>query len=94
METYVNVTLAFPWGGEGLEVGVCSELGYTTNVACPFSQPIDWAPAALMRPVCEAQCGCTYPDCEDTRDRWLAGQLCSMCGPRYNAPITLECYHQ
>ena len=36
----MNVTLAFPWGGEGLEVGLCSELGYTTNVACPFSQVI------------------------------------------------------
>jgi transforming growth factor-beta-induced protein len=36
LQAYINVTLAYDWGGDGLELGVCSDAGYSTPVDCPF----------------------------------------------------------
>jgi uncharacterized surface protein with fasciclin (FAS1) repeats len=91
MMHYINVTVAWSWGGLGLQVGQCSELGLNTPIPCP-SNSIEWAPPELMRPLCEERCNCDFPDCHG-RDNWRTGHLCPLCGPRFNEPIEVQCYH-
>jgi uncharacterized surface protein with fasciclin (FAS1) repeats len=73
-----------------LELGVCSSIGYRNG---PYPKTgVDWAPAALMRKICEQQCDCTYPNCKDQPDDPKAGKWCSLCGPKFNAPITVNLF--
>ena len=62
LQAYIKATLAFEWAGH-LELGLCGEAGYATPATCPFQQPFQWAPPALMRPACDKQCNCNFPDC-------------------------------
>jgi uncharacterized surface protein with fasciclin (FAS1) repeats len=89
LQEYIDVTLAFDWAGH-LELGLCSEAGYAVPAPCPFKQPIQWAPPALMRPVCEERCGCDFP-CPKAHDG-PHQHFCSLCGPKFNAPISIQCY--
>jgi uncharacterized surface protein with fasciclin (FAS1) repeats len=36
LRAYINVTLAYDWGGDGLEIGLCGDAGYSTPAECPF----------------------------------------------------------
>jgi uncharacterized surface protein with fasciclin (FAS1) repeats len=36
LHAYINVTLAYDWGGDGLEIGLCDDAGYNTPAECPF----------------------------------------------------------
>jgi uncharacterized surface protein with fasciclin (FAS1) repeats len=36
LRAYINVTLAYSWGGNGLEIGLCGDAGYSTPSECPF----------------------------------------------------------
>ena len=36
LHAYINVTLAYDWGGDGLEIGLCGDAGYSTPAQCPF----------------------------------------------------------
>jgi len=95
LRSYIDATLAFDWAGH-LELGLCSQAGYAKAATCPFQQPIQWAPEGLMRPVCEIKCSCNFPDCctspGSCRDNAKAGKFCSLCGPKFNAPINIQCY--
>ena len=91
LQAYIDVTLAFEWAGH-LELGLCSEVGYALAAPCPFKQPFEWAPPALMRPVCEKQCGCNFPDCTGREARDGIHNFCSLCGPKFNTPISIQCY--
>ena len=56
------------------------------------STAIEWAPPALMRPVCEKQCGCNFPNCTGREAHDGIHNFCSLCGPQFNAPISIQCY--
>jgi len=84
-----------------LEVGRCKDIGY--NSSAGGSQGTPWtAGAKLMGPICAEQCHCTfgsitrnatYPYCKDQPDDPKVGKWCSLCGPKYNQPITVDLYN-
>ena len=62
---------------------------------------VDWAPELLMDAICQKQCLCNYdgknrttplPKCPDVPDDPKAGKWCSLCGPKYNAPIQIDLF--
>jgi len=59
---------------------------------------INWAPTKLMQPICVDLCDCNYgssdpsTDCTDVPDNPLAGKWCSLCGPKFNEPINIDCF--
>ena len=59
---------------------------------------IDWAPTKLMQPICVDLCDCNYgssdpsTDCTDVPDNPLAGKWCSLCGPKFNKPVNIDCF--
>ena len=73
-----------------LELGRCADKGYTKPTLYPFKLP--WAPKQLMSAICSKQCKCNFPDCPDQPDDPSAGTWCSLCGPKFNAPIVLKVY--
>ena len=83
-----------------LEVGRCKDIGYDSPAG--GNQGISWtAGPKLMGPICAEQCHCTYgfsrnatyPSCKDQPDDPNAGKWCSLCGPKYNQPITIDLYN-
>ena len=64
----------------------------------PGGRTIDWAPKKLMEPLCLEHCECDYrgdPDtipCKDVPDNPLAANWCSLCGPKFNRPIEIQCF--
>lgn len=85
-----------------LEVGRCKDTKVYTSG--PFGiQGITWTSKALMGPICAEQCHCTFgasplspstlPYCKDQPDDPSAGKFCSLCGPKYNKPITISLYN-
>merc|ERR1712166_762524 len=69
------------------------------------SSTIDWAPRKFMVPICTLHCDCNYcgsstRDCNydpstagtDVPDNPLAARWCSLCGPKFNAPIDVHCF--
>jgi len=61
------------------------------------SQMINWATPAgsnLMRFTCDMLCDCKYPDCPDVPDKPTEGKFCSLCGPKFNAPIRIDYYFE
>jgi hypothetical protein len=58
-----------------------------------------WAEIELMRAVCSGDdpkfgpgCGCDYPHCPDQPDDPGHNRFCSLCGPRFNAPIEIRLF--
>merc|ERR1740133_647338 len=83
-----------------LELGRCKDIGYDSDAG--GSQGTAWTPGKkLMGPICAEQCHCSYgsygntsyPHCKDQPDDPKAGKWCSLCGPKYNQPITVELYN-
>ena len=71
------------------------------NIPCftmpePVNKTIDWAPAKLMQNICVSHCECDYSGggipCKDVPDNPLAASWCSLCGPKFNRPIELQCF--
>ena len=59
----------------------------------PDNRTIDWAPNKLMEPICLQHCECNYrKDCKDVPDNPLAASWCSLCGPKFNRPIEIQCF--
>jgi hypothetical protein len=64
----------------------------------PDNRTIDWAPAKLMQPICLEHCECDYSaqpgtiHCKDVPDNPLAASWCSLCGPKFNKPIEVQCF--
>ena len=47
----------------------------------------------MMTVVCDLKCKCVYPDCKDVEDDPNTNHWCSLCGPKYNAPINVTLYN-
>lgn len=47
-----------------------------------------------FKPWCEARCGCggLFHPCKDVPDEPAKHKYCSLCGPKYNAPIEVQLY--
>jgi len=96
LQEYINATLAFSnkvqreW--PELVLGQCNEIGYSRPAPCFGSSEAQWAPAQFMGPICSKHCGCLYPHCKDVPDNPAAATWCSLCGPRYNGPVNVECW--
>ena len=64
----------------------------------PDNRTIDWAPKKLMQPICLEHCECNYrggdsrTSCKDVPDDPLAASWCSLCGPKFNRPIEIQCF--
>ena len=65
---------------------------------------VPWASDALMQATCSAFCNCGYqcptckpnralPACRDKADQPGAHKYCSLCGPKFNAPILISYYY-
>jgi hypothetical protein len=53
------------------------------------SEAVPWTTSTLMKNTCSAVCDCNYPLCPDSPDVPRNHQYCSLCGPKFNAPITV-----
>lgn len=103
LQAYVNTTLAFykpAFAGSNLQLGRCQftagfnkYVGQETNVV--------WAPDDLMNFICKVQCQCSFdgknadlPKCSDDikPDDPDTQHWCSLCGPKFNDPITVDFY--
>ena len=87
----------------GLELGRCADKNYT--VRPERADNVKWAPDELMSGICAKQCNCNFclrpapwckapqlPSCVDEPDDPKAGKWCSLCGPKYNKPITVNLF--
>jgi uncharacterized surface protein with fasciclin (FAS1) repeats len=61
------------------------------------SKNVSWTQPNLMAAVCSGGnrkfgggCGCDYPYCPDIPDNPGAHRFCSLCGPKFNAPIAIN----
>merc|ERR1711865_1000389 len=107
LQRYIDITVKFYSNSfsktlSKLEVGRCKDTKVYTSG--PFGiQGISWTTGALMDPICAEQCHCTFsynpfkpgtlPRCQDQPDDPKAGKFCSLCGPKYNQPITISLYN-
>lgn len=51
------------------------------------SESVSWTTSTLMKNTCGNVCDCNYPLCPDSPDVPRNQQYCSLCGPKFNAPI-------
>ena len=76
----------------------CVDIPSGPSPFLPDNRTIDWAPAKLMQPICLEHCECDYsarselPPCKDVPDNPLAASWCSLCGPKFNKPIEVQCF--
>jgi len=104
LQRYEDITVLFyKWSLatnlNPLEVGRCKDIGFLDSAG--GIQGTLWANKELMDPICAKQCHCTYgfsfnatlPYCKDQPDDPTAGKWCSLCGPKYNQPITIDLYN-
>ena len=65
------------------------------NCANPNPIQAEWAPKNMMAIICDrrCRCKCKYPDCKDVPDDPKSAHWCSLCGPKYNAPIGVTLYN-
>jgi uncharacterized surface protein with fasciclin (FAS1) repeats len=97
LQEYINDTLAYSRSPGSvwppLELGTCSQANYSRPGGCNFSHPAQWAPSDLMGGLCLTHCSCVYGlDCRDVPDNPSQRRWCSLCGPRYNSPVTVQCW--
>lgn len=51
---------------------------------------VSWTTPTLMKNTCSNVCDCNYPLCPDSPDNPRNSQYCSLCGPKFNAPIEVK----
>ena len=86
-----------------LKQGTCKENGCGTLLPgcpsrkpnCDYPNPImaEWAPKKMMKIICDTSCNCNYPGCPDVPDDPKTKHWCSLCGPKFNAPIGITLYN-
>ena len=87
-----------------LKQGTCKENGCGTLLpGCPSRKPncnnpnpimAEWAPKKMMKIIfCDTSCNCNYPRCPDVPDDPKTKHWCSLCGPKFNAPIGITLYY-
>lgn len=98
LTAYVTLTLKYySYFGQDLELGRCKSRGYPTEAGT--IQGIYWTTGALMNPICLEKCNCVYSSgfthtCRDVPDDPKAATWCSLCGPKFNAPITVNLFNK
>jgi hypothetical protein len=76
----------------------CIDIPSGPSPFLPDNRTIDWGPAKLMKPICLQHCECDYrgdPEgnpCKDVPDNPSAASWCSLCGPRFNRPMEIQCF--
>ena len=108
LRAYEDITLALygvynvigQKGDLGLELGRCADKNFTRSVG--QAKNVNWAPVELMSGICKKQCNCNFcpvpgpckaPQCVDEPDDPKAEKWCSLCGPKYNKPITVNLFN-
>merc|ERR1711865_650057 len=86
-----------------LKQGTCKENGCGTLLpGCPSNKPncdypnpimAEWAPKKMMQIICDTACNCNYQSCSDVPDDPKTKHWCSLCGPKFNAPIGITLYN-
>lgn len=97
VRTYVATTIEL----YALGLNMTGTRRYLTSGACSQRnrprkgqiETIKWADPALMGPACKTLCHCDYPNCPDQPDRPAQGSFCSLCGPKFNAPVQIQYYY-
>ena len=51
-----------------------------------------WTSPRLMELPCRAKCNCKYPACPDVPDDPKLHHYCSLCGPKFNAPVEVKLF--
>merc|ERR1719424_1491813 len=88
---YVEATLLLwsvgtgPTGGALLKQEKCPS-GWTPMQG----KTVPWTQPKLMEVTCDLRCNCRYPDCKDVPDDPKDHTYCSLCGPKFNAPIEVK----
>ena len=106
LKKYEDITIdlfrAFGGLDVGMQVGACKDVNYSYPAG---SKLVAWAPATMMEGICAQQCHCNYqsasltarsaslPPCKDQPDNPAAMEWCSLCGPLYNEPISVNLYY-
>lgn len=91
LERYISITEEFykyqyaPTLSK-LEVGRCRDTGVYTSGGQGGISGISWTNKALIGPICKEQCP------NGGGDDPANGKFCSLCGPKYNSPISIKLY--
>jgi uncharacterized surface protein with fasciclin (FAS1) repeats len=76
----------------------CRDIEDGPGAFLPDNRTIDWGPNKLMEPICLQHCECDYrgdpgtTPCKDVPDNPAAASWCSLCGPKFNRPIEIQCF--
>jgi len=54
------------------------------------NQSVSWTDPTLMKVTCGVLCKCAYPNCPDVPDDPRKDRYCSLCGPKFNAPVQVQ----
>ena len=79
---------------EFLSLGSCTRDEFHYRWVQDGNRSIDWSAGFVNW--CRARCGCGGKGdrpCKDVRDDPANHYYCSLCGPKYNAPIDVQLYH-
>jgi uncharacterized surface protein with fasciclin (FAS1) repeats len=81
---------------EFLSLGSCTGDEFHQRWVQDGNRSIDWSAGFVNW--CAARCGCGGKGdddrpCKDVRDDPATHHYCSLCGPKYNAPIDVQLYH-
>ena len=95
LQRYINITIDLyripdPYVSQ-LKLGRCRDIGFSVPLGYLRSK-VEWAPPALMNDICKVQCNCVFPGCPNQPDDPASGKWCSLCGPKYNEPISVEAW--
>jgi hypothetical protein len=100
VEAYVTATIKYyalvnseGTPGKLVQKG-CNYQTYPVKGPCGKRCNVPWTTPELMKLTCDVKCGCKYPACPDVPDQPGKGFFCSLCGPKFNAPITPDYYYR
>jgi len=94
VDAYVAATIKYyePNGilGEKLQLIGCKQVGRSLNknYIQYANSTVPWTSPELME-TCLANCKCKYPHCPDVPATPTPPGFCSLCGPKFNQPMTV-----
>ena len=89
VQEYVEATLALYSIATG-EAHFLSPSKCPSNWELRGTTKASWTSPRLMELPCRAKCNCHYPACPDVPDDPKLHHYCSLCGPKFNAPIDIQ----
>merc|ERR1719424_379859 len=91
VEEYVEATIKlYNVEGSELKQEACDHAGHIQR----GGENVSWTSEFLMLETCGPVCHCRYPDCKDEPDEPKEHHYCSLCGPKFNAPIEVKFWYK